>query len=182
MTAAPDTPARVFDQIEEAILWLRESGLRLSTPRHLARTLSLEESSVYRNLELLEQRGLVRHLHLGHSPGLYLLAREHELEYLYCERCARVTPVAPERLAPIREQIRREFGYATKFTHFAIVGVCRDCAETAGRSAARRDADSPRRSGRAARRASRGRSGRSERLHSHGGYVHSHPDRGPHAH
>jgi Fur family transcriptional regulator, ferric uptake regulator len=93
----------------------------------LSRELSLDESSVYRNLELFEDRGLVRHLHLGHSAGLYVLTDENEVEYLYCERCAKVTAVTPERLDPIREQITDEFGYTPRFTHFAIVGVCQDC-------------------------------------------------------
>jgi Fur family ferric uptake transcriptional regulator len=93
----------------------------------LARTLSLDESSVYRNLELLEERGVVRHLHLGHSAGLYVLAGERDTEYLYCERCAKVTAVTPDRLDPIREQVRSEFGYTPRFTHFAIVGLCADC-------------------------------------------------------
>ena len=67
---------------------------------HLARTLSLDESSVYRNLELLEQRGIVRHLHLGHSPGLYALVSAHEVESLYCERCAKVTAVSRNASTP----------------------------------------------------------------------------------
>jgi len=145
MTAPADSTPQVFDDVQDAIRSLRESGLRLSTARrlvlealfaaddpvsaaHLARTLSLDESSVYRNLELLEHRGLIRHLHLGHSPGLYVLASSHEVEYLYCERCAKVTPVTPDRLDPIRKQIERQFGYTPRFTHFAIVGICEECA------------------------------------------------------
>jgi Fur family transcriptional regulator, ferric uptake regulator len=145
MTQPPDSPPQVFANVGEAIDALRDSGLRLSTARrlvldalfeaegpvtaaHLSRTLSLDESSIYRNLELLEDRGVVRHLHLGHSPGLYVLASENDVEYLYCERCAKVTAVTPDRLDPIREQVRREFGYTPRFTHFAIVGLCGDCS------------------------------------------------------
>ncbi len=185
MTAPTDSPLQVFATLEEAIQSLRDSGLRLSTARrlvlealfaaegpisaaHLARTLSLDESSVYRNLELLEHRGVVRHLHLGHSPGLYVLADEHEVEYLYCERCAKVSAVSPERLDPVREQIDHEFGYTPRFTHFAIVGTCRDCSANAHGT----------REGRRALGA--------DRMHSHGGYVHSHPhdhpEGGPHSH
>ncbi|MGZ4187887.1 MAG: Fur family transcriptional regulator [Solirubrobacteraceae bacterium] len=135
----------MFATVDDAIDALRGSGLRLSTARrlvldalfeaegpvtaaHLSRTLSLDESSVYRNLELLEDRGVIRHLHLGHSPGLYVLSSENDVEYLYCERCAKVTSVTPDRLDPIREQVRRQFGYTPRFTHFAIVGLCRDCS------------------------------------------------------
>jgi Fur family transcriptional regulator, ferric uptake regulator len=145
MTQPPDRPPQVFATVDDAIDALRDSGLRLSTARrlvldalfeadgpvtaaHLSRTLSLDESSVYRNLELLEDRGVIRHLHLGHSPGLYVLSSENDVEYLYCERCAKVTSVTPDRLDPIREQVRREFGYTPRFTHFAIVGLCRDCS------------------------------------------------------
>lgn len=146
MTEPPDSPPQVFTSVEDAIRALRDSGLRLSTARrlvlkalfeadgpvtaaHLSRTLSLDESSVYRNLELLERRGVVRHLHLGHSPGLYVLASERDVEYLYCERCAKVTAVTPDRLDPIRERVQRDFGYTPRFTHFAIVGLCRECSD-----------------------------------------------------
>ena len=152
MTLAPDVPPVAVDDLTDAIRALRESGLRLSTPRRLvlealfaakapvaaadlARDLSIDESSVYRNLEALEQRGLVRHVHLGHSPGLYTLARGDETEYLYCERCARVTAVRPEDLDPVREQIQQDFGYTARFTHFPIVGVCDQCKQKGGKRA-----------------------------------------------
>jgi Fur family transcriptional regulator, ferric uptake regulator len=148
VTASPHSRPQVFASLEVATRWLRDSGLRMSAPRrmvlgalfsaegpvsatHLSRTLALDESSVYRNLELLEQRGLVRHLHLGHSPGLYTLATHREVEYLYCESCAKVTAVEPERLDPIRAHLRREFGHTPRFSHFAIVGICEEC-EPAG--------------------------------------------------
>jgi Fur family transcriptional regulator, ferric uptake regulator len=145
MTRAADVPPMAFDDLADAIQALRESGLRVSTPRRLvlealfattgalaagelARQLGLDESSVYRNLELLERRGLVRHVHLGHTPGLYTLARTTETEYLHCEQCGKVTAVTPDRLDPVREQIKHDFGYTARFTHFPIVGICEQCA------------------------------------------------------
>ena len=145
MTVAGQTPPLAFDTIEEAIAAVRRRGMRLSTARrlvleaffsaqgpvsavHLADALSIDESSVYRNLEVLERHGLIRHVHLGHGPGLYALAGHHEVEYLYCERCAKVTAVTPDQLGPVRENIKRRFGYEAHFTHFAIVGLCERCA------------------------------------------------------
>jgi Fur family ferric uptake transcriptional regulator len=145
VTVSPDAPPLAFADLADAIRALRGAGLRISTARRLvlealfaaagpvsatdlARDLSLEESSVYRNLEVLEQRGVVRHVHLGHSAGLYTLVSDEAVEYLYCERCARVTAVAPNRLDTVRDQIREQFGYTARFTHFAIVGVCPECA------------------------------------------------------
>jgi Fur family ferric uptake transcriptional regulator len=149
VTHAPDVPPLAFEDVASAVRALRASGLRLSTPRRLvlealfstdgpvaagdlARELAIDESSVYRNLELLEQRGLVRHVHLGHTPGLYALAGTRETEYLHCEGCGRVTAVAPERLDPVRERIREDFGYRARFTHFPIVGLCDRCAPSRG--------------------------------------------------
>lgn len=84
-------------------------------------------ASVYRNLETLEQIGLVRHFHLGHGAGLYVRAADAR-EYLACETCGAVRTVAPEELEPARELIRRAFGYEARFTHFPIVGRCERCA------------------------------------------------------
>jgi Fur family transcriptional regulator, ferric uptake regulator len=166
MTAAPDVAPLAFDRLQDAIDALRAAGLRLSTPRrlilealfaadgpasaaHLARGLEIDESSVYRNLELLEQHGLVRHVHLGHSAGLYGLVGREDVEYLYCERCTKVTAVAPERLDAVRALIGREFGHTARFTHFAVVGVCAECAREASPAPA-------------------------QQLHSHGDHVHAH--------
>ena len=145
MTVAPDVPRLVVSGPEQAIRALRESGLRISTPRRLvvealfeadgpvsapalAERLSLEESSVYRNLEVLERHGLTRHVHLGHGAGLYALVGRDDGEYLYCERCGKVTVLRADELEPVRDEIRARFGHTPRFTHFAIVGTCDGCS------------------------------------------------------
>jgi len=85
-------------------------------------------TSVYRNLEVLEELGLVRHVHLGHAPGLYTLAGRSEQEYVVCERCAKHITLPAERLQRAREAIRRATVFEVRFTHFPIVGLCPDCA------------------------------------------------------
>jgi Fur family transcriptional regulator, ferric uptake regulator len=147
MTVAAQTPPLVFDTIEEAVSAVRRNGMRLSTPRrlvlealfaadgpisavHLANALSIDETSVYRNLEVLERHGLIRHVHLGHGPGLYALVGRDEVEYLYCERCRKTTAVTTDQLDPVRKSIRKRFGYEARFTHFPIVGLCERCAAT----------------------------------------------------
>jgi Fur family ferric uptake transcriptional regulator len=144
VTVSPNVPPLAVDDVVQAARALRKAGLRLSTPRRLilealfsadspvaasdlVRELGIDESSVYRNLEVLEHHGLIRHVHLGHSAGLYILVSEDEVEYLYCERCAKVTTVAPARLDPVRDRIRQEFGFNARFAHFPIVGVCDEC-------------------------------------------------------
>jgi len=84
-------------------------------------------ASVYRNLECFEEIDVVRHVHLGHGPGLYALALDGEREYLTCERCADFRAVDPRTLDLARELIRRSFGYRASFRHFPIVGLCDAC-------------------------------------------------------
>jgi Fur family ferric uptake transcriptional regulator len=145
MTISPNVPRLRFDGLDGAVRALRNSGLRLSTSRrwcswrcsrprvpvsaeHIARALSLELTSVYRNLETLERHGLVRHVHLGHGPGLYTLVGESEREYLCCERCGAAQTLTPDQLDPVRDRVRELFGYGVRFTHFAIVGTCVECS------------------------------------------------------
>jgi Fur family ferric uptake transcriptional regulator len=148
VTVSPKSPALACAGLEDAAAALRERGLRLSSARRLllealfaadgplsaerlTRSLGLEVTSVYRNLETLERHGLVCHVHLAHGPGLYALRSQDEREYLYCEHCGAVRSASPEELDPIREAVRERFGFQARFTHFAIVGACPACAAEA---------------------------------------------------
>lgn len=148
MTVAPEVQRLPFDDLDGAVRALRDRGLRLSTSRRLilkalfaaeqpmsaetlARDLELELTSVYRNLETLERHGLIQHVHLGHGAGLYALVGRGEREYLYCERCRSVKALEPRELEDVKAEIEQRFGYRTRFTHFALVGVCPECATRA---------------------------------------------------
>ena len=93
MTVAAHGPRLEPRTLEEAVTALRERGIRVTAARRLVLQglfaadgpVSAERlasgvdgavppsdlASVYRNLEALERVGLVRHVHLGHGPGLY---------------------------------------------------------------------------------------------------------------
>jgi Fur family ferric uptake transcriptional regulator len=150
MPDAPRSPRLPFDGIEEIAAATRRQGGRITAPRRqllevlfaaegpmsaesLARALTdrgteMELSSIYRSLEALEQLGAVRHVHIGHGPGLYALTGRAEREYLTCERCGRVTAVDAVELDPVRDLIRELTGYEARFTHFPIIGLCASCA------------------------------------------------------
>ena len=89
-------------------------------------------ASVYRNLEALERVGLVRHMHLGHGPGLYMRIGLGAREYLICDVCGSHRAVLPNAGQGSRA-VRRDFGHEARFTHFPIAGLCSDCAEESAR-------------------------------------------------
>jgi len=148
--AGPPLPAPT---LEAAMAAVRARGLRLSTARRLvlealfaaAEPVTAERlasgldsrlppsdlASVYRNLEMLEALGLVRHVHMGHGPGRYALAGAHAPEYVSCERCGAYVTLAPEALDGVRAAVREACGYRARFTHFPVVGLCAACATEA---------------------------------------------------
>jgi Fur family ferric uptake transcriptional regulator len=149
MPRAPHSPPLAVGDIDDFAAELRRRGGRFSAPRRAvlealfaadgpvsaeqiaegvgARPEQLDLTSVYRALEYLEELGVVRHLHLGHGPGLYALTGGEDREYLVCERCHRVTAVEAAELDKVRVQIRKAFGYEARFSHFPIVGLCGKC-------------------------------------------------------
>jgi Fur family ferric uptake transcriptional regulator len=147
MTVAHLTPALRAPSLTAALGVLRARGMRVSTARRqvLAELYAAEGpvsaealaerlpgadlASVYRNLVVLEEVGLVRHVHLGHGPGRYALAAT-TVEFVTCDRCGAHEAFAPHRIDAARELIERELGYRPHFTHFPIVGVCAACLET----------------------------------------------------
>jgi len=150
VTAPHTGPSIAARDVDAAVDALRSRGLRVSAARRLVlealfaadAPISAEQvadglagrlprsdlASVYRNLETLEEVGLVRHFHLGHGPGLYAPTGTGEREYLVCDSCNTVTAVPPPDLEPVRRIIQTRFGYEARFGHFPIVGLCADCA------------------------------------------------------
>ena len=145
MTRASTALPLQFATLDDVVDALRDSGRRLTVPcrmileelfaasappsaEQLAETLDLQMTSVYRNLERLEDLGAVSHVHLGHGPGRYALVGRGVREYLVCQRCDAVTEVEPEAVDPVREVIRATFGFEAQFTHFPILGLCAECS------------------------------------------------------
>ncbi len=87
---------------------------------------SVNISTVYRTLELLEELGIVDHVHLGHGRAVYHLAHEDH-QHLYCERCERVEELPASTLKSFVAALERDYGFEVDRRHFAIVGVCKRC-------------------------------------------------------
>jgi Fur family ferric uptake transcriptional regulator len=152
MTISYRSPGVELDTVGDAADALRRRGLRVSAARRLvlealfaARAPVTAESiaaglggrlpqsdlaSVYRNLDVLEQQGFVRHLHLGHGAGLYGLAGDGDREYVVCERCGRLETLDSAARERIRVEVRRASGFEACFDHFPLTALCPRCAVT----------------------------------------------------
>ena len=141
MTVPHLIPAVEASTAPAAFAAVRAHGLRLSSARRLLlqalfdadRPLSAEElagdgdvASAYRNLEVLEGLGLVTHVHLGHGPGRYQPAGRPR-EFVVCERCGDVSPLAADAVGAVRLAVLDALGYRARFTHFPLAGLCPSC-------------------------------------------------------
>jgi Fur family transcriptional regulator, ferric uptake regulator len=142
------TRTNAFDSADSVLRSLRDRGLRISMARRLIVNFlfdtghpvsaqqivtgldptPLDLASVYRNLETLEDHGVVHHFHAGHGPGRYALIGDSQPEYLVCDRCGAIEEIERSELEPFRRAVRKRFGYEVGFTHFPMMGVCPRCA------------------------------------------------------
>jgi Fe2+ or Zn2+ uptake regulation protein len=148
LTLAHSEPPVEASDLKAAVAVMRADGLRVTSARRLLLAALWEADeplsadaladrlggrsdlgSVYRNLEALERLGLIRHVHLGHGPGLYARSGLGPREYLLCDSCGAHLAVEPTELDDIRDLVRRRFGYEARFTHFPVAGLCPRCAK-----------------------------------------------------
>jgi Fur family ferric uptake transcriptional regulator len=149
MTISPARPLLAAPSPLAAVGALRARGLRVSAARRLVlealyaaegpvsaeavaggldgRLPRSDLASVYRNLETLEEAGLVQHVHLGHGPGLYALVGRHR-GWAVCDACGRRVALEDDALHRVRAAVLDATGFDARFAHFPIVGVCADCA------------------------------------------------------
>ncbi len=108
-------------------------ALRHATPEQVCHqvqrtTPTVNITTIYRALDLLEGLGLVRHTHIGHGAPMYS-SEEHEHLHLVCHRCGRVTEQPKDLLAPVADRVRAAAGFILDASHLALSGTCRECLE-----------------------------------------------------
>ena len=129
------TPQRrlVFDAV---------SSLGHATPDQVCEhvqqlTPSLNLSTVYRALDVLEDLGVVSHSHLGHGAPTYHVIEHADHIHLVCRRCGRVDEADVRHARALADAVARRHGFRTDLGHLSLHGLCRACRDEQG--AARRE-------------------------------------------
>jgi Fe2+ or Zn2+ uptake regulation protein len=113
---------------------LGASDRPLTIPEILAARDGLAQSSVYRNLVVLEQAGAVHRLVTG-DFARYELAEDltgHH-HHLVCSNCGRIddlpaTPAVEQSVAAVVAQAASTAGFVTEHHRLDLVGLCADCS------------------------------------------------------
>ena len=106
--------------------------LTAATILETARTLEggpLDQSTVYRTLDALEESGLLIHSHVGHGPAVYHVAAEATHQHIICKECGAAAEIPAESLDGWILTLRDVTGFEVDPTHVSVTGLCEKCAE-----------------------------------------------------
>ncbi|MGH3414202.1 MAG: Fur family transcriptional regulator [Marmoricola sp.] len=128
---------------------LRQSGHRLTPQRELVlgaveqlrhatpdevyaevrqHSSSINLSTVYRTLELLDEIGLIHHAHLSDRAPTYHAASGHEHAHLVCRGCRRVISLDREEAEAALGEVAAQHDFRPDYGHLTVFGLCADCA------------------------------------------------------
>jgi len=85
-------------------------------------------STVYRTLAVLKDMRLISETHMGGGDAAFEWVAPERHHHLICRRCDQVTQLDHHYLESVGEQIARDLGFRADLDHFAIFGICADCA------------------------------------------------------
>ena len=109
-------------------------GQPLSLPEILSARKALVQSSVYRNLAVLEQARVVRRIVTGEDFSRFELAEdlsEHH-HHLVCSSCGTVEDVAlprnlEQRMEGTLTKVATSVGFTAAAHRLDVIGICRQC-------------------------------------------------------
>ena len=83
--------------------------------------------TVYRTLEIMEELGLVRPVHLADDCHGYALATPGHTHHVVCQRCHAVVEIVGCDLGVFLERVAHRTGYTITGHWLEIAGLCSDC-------------------------------------------------------
>lgn len=133
----------------EVLQRLRAAGCRVTVPRravveallqaghgHItadelaqrvrARYPDIHRATVYRTLDVLQEAGVITHVHMGHGPSTFHLGNDSH-HHVACNVCNRVTEVPAEMFDAVSRYLADTHGWRLTTQHFALSAVCDQC-------------------------------------------------------
>jgi Fur family transcriptional regulator, ferric uptake regulator len=88
---------------------------------------SINLSTVYRTLELLDELGLIRHAHISDRAPTYHSARGHEHAHFVCRSCHATISVSRDDIEGALGSLAGQHGFTPDYGHLTVFGTCADC-------------------------------------------------------
>jgi Fur family ferric uptake transcriptional regulator len=84
-------------------------------------------STVYRTLELLDELGVIRHAHLSDRAPTYHARSDHEHVHLVCRGCQKVISLGAQRVETALAAVLSDADFTPDYGHLTVFGRCGDC-------------------------------------------------------
>ena len=137
---------------EVFIRTLRERGMRLTPQREMVlsamhdleghatveeiyrrvqvHSTAVDQSTVYRTLELLDSLNMLASLEGGDGQRRYALAGAHGGHvHLVCQSCGANSTVDLTMFRELADALASEYGFALDFAHLSVPGICAACSQ-----------------------------------------------------
>lgn len=112
------------------ILRNAENGLSAEKIYHLLYDMKIEInlSTVYRTLELFEEKEIIEKISLNEGVAVYKLHKHTHNHLLKCEVCQKEIEI-PCPMSQIEEMLLNKTGFTLTEHKLVLKGVCRDCKD-----------------------------------------------------
>ena len=114
----------LLDTLREAKGHLDAKGLYR---RAIERDPRISLATVYRNLRLFKELGLVEELHLDEARCYYEIRRSGDHYHLVCKACGRVTEFDSPAVGTLVEEVQRNSDFEVTRAVLYLEGYCRQC-------------------------------------------------------
>lgn len=89
---------------------------------------SITRATVYRNLEVLRDEGLVTCTDLGQGSMVFEVRDDYHHHHLVCLKCGHMQEVPDQLFNSLAEGIQKKYKFQPRLEHLAIFGLCKQCA------------------------------------------------------
>ncbi len=90
---------------------------------------TIDQSTVYRNLDILSSIGLIFSAEIGDQGTVYEIAGHTPHHHLVCKVCGGIEQIGSEALEMLAERVRQEYGFVVQPEHLVLSGVCKRCLD-----------------------------------------------------
>lgn len=88
---------------------------------------SIDRSTIYRALDVLQEVGLVVEAEIGEAGKVYRVAGEADHFHLVCVSCGQVMTVSVDDVTPFLKHFQDTYGFDVQPDHLVLKGFCQVC-------------------------------------------------------
>lgn len=90
---------------------------------------SISPATVYRNLNLFKEIGLLDEIRLGRDRCYYEIKRSPEHQHLVCQGCGKVLEFQNPYFGKLLEEVQREYNFNVTKPGLYLEGYCSECED-----------------------------------------------------